>query len=381
MAGDGPDPWAEEFPVKRSLIHFNHAGVCPLPARSAAAVSQMAADQRDYGTAHDAAWAEVAERGRGRLAQLLGARPAEVCYVKNTTAGLIIAAESIPWREGDNLLVADIEFPANVYPWLNLARRGVQTRFVPARERPPTVGDYAALADDRTRAIAISWVQFVSGQRAELAAFAELAHGLGAYLVVDGIQGLGALQINVERLGVDFLSADGHKWLLSVEGCGVLYVSRRVIEALEPFWLGWMGVEEPTEFLDYEQQPSPGARRFEEGSLNMLGIHALDASVGLMLEVGPAEIERLILDLTDRLLEGLRGLGCEVTSPLGLGQRSGIVCFRHARASSAEIVAALRERDILTADRFGSVRVSPHFYNDPQQLEQFLDALSDLLGA
>lgn len=379
MADEGQDRWLEEFPVKRNLVHFNNAGVCPLPARAAAAVNTLAEDQRNHGPANYAAWVKVAERGRSRLAALLGARTDEVCYVKNTTAGLIIAAESIPWRDGDNMLVADIEFPANVFPWLNLARRGVQTRFVAARERPPGVDDFAAAADERTRALAVSWVQFATGQRVDLAALAELAHELGAYLVVDAIQGLGALEIDVEELGVDFLAADGHKWLLSVEGCGVFYASRRVMERLEPFWLGWMSVERPGDYLDYEKEPLPGARRFEEGSLNMLGIHALDASVGLILEVGPARIERLITELTDRLIEGLRGLGCEITSPLGPGERSGILCFRHERVRSGEIVAGLRERGIVTADRFDSVRLSPHFYNDEGEVGQALDALRQVL--
>jgi len=379
MEAELGDRWLDEFPIKRDLVHFNHAGVCPLPARAAAAVSALAADQRDHGPANYARWHEVADRGRQRLAKLLGARPDEVCYVKNTTSGLIIAAESIPWREGDNVVVADVEFPANVYPWLNLARRGVQTRFVPARDSLPSVDDYAAAADDRTRALAVSWVQFATGQRADLAALGELAHSLGAYLVVDAIQGLGALEIDVEEQGVDFLSADGHKWLLSVEGCGVLYVSRRVIEDLEPFWLGWMSVENASDYLNYHQRPLQGAGRFEEGSLNMLGIYALDASVGLMLEVGPGEIERRIMQLTDRLIEGLRGLDCEMTSPLGSGERSGIVCFRHERVPSGEIVAGLRERGITTADRMQSVRVSPHFYNDEGQVERMLEALGEIL--
>ena len=379
MVDEVQDRWLAEFPVKGNLVHFNHAGVCPLPARTAAAVNALAEDQRDHGPANYAAWVRVAERGRARLAALLGARTDEVCYVKNTTSGLIIAAESIPWRDGDNVLVADVEFPANVYPWLNLARRGVQTRFVPARERPPGVDDFAAAADEHTRVLAVSWVQFATGQRADLAALAELAHELGAYLVVDAIQGLGALEIDVEELGVDFLAADGHKWLLSVEGCGVFYASRRVMERLEPFWLGWMSVERAGEYLDYDREPLPGARRFEEGSLNALGFYALDASVGLILEVGRAQIERLIMDLGDRLIEGLRRLGCEITSPLGPGERSGILCFRHERRTSAEIVVGLGERGIVTADRFESVRVSPHFYNDEGQVECFLEALSEIL--
>lgn len=376
-----PEPWwADEFPVSRNLVYLNHAGICPIPARTARAVAEEAADYRDFGSRHYARWrGEVMPRARARLAELLGAHEDEVAFTRSTTAGLLLAAESIRVGAGDNVVVADIEFPANVYPWLNLERKGVQVRFVPARGRFPTVDDYAALCDARTRVIAASWVQFATGQQADLAALAELAHRSGGYLVVDGIQGLGALHIDVHALGVDFLSADGHKWLLSVEGAGVLYVSARALAAIEPFWRGWMSVPERDDYLGYGQPARADAARFEEGSPNLLGIAALDASVGLLLEVGPAEVERRVLALTDRIIAGARRLGCAITSPLGDGQRSGIICFRHPRVPAEEIVAYLTERGVACAARLGSVRFSPHFYNTEDELDRALAAVTELL--
>ncbi|MGD9495562.1 MAG: aminotransferase class V-fold PLP-dependent enzyme [Armatimonadota bacterium] len=372
--------WDHEFPVGRRLIYLNHAGVCPLPARTARAIAEQAADYRDHGARHWARWSEVLARGRSRLAELMGAGAVdEVAYVRSTTAGLMVVAESIPWREGESVVVADIEFPANVYPWLNLRRRGVQTRFVPARERFPTVDDYRAACDRSTRVIAVSWVQFATGQRADLAGLAQLAHEVGAWLVVDAIQGLGALRMDVEALGVDVLCADGHKWLLSVEGAGALYVSSRLVGDLEPFWRGWTSVPEPERFLDYDQPARPDARRFEEGSPSLLGAAALDASVGLLLEVGPERIERSVLALTERIAEGVRALGCEVTSPCAAAQRSGIICFRHPARSADEIVAGLSERGIVAASRLGSVRFSPHFYITADQVDCALEAVARLL--
>ena len=372
--------WEDDFPVKRRVVHFNHAGVCPLPARVAEAVAALAADQRDYGTQHYSHWQATAARGRQRLADLIGAADHEVAYVKNTSAGLIIAAESIPWIEGDNVVVGNVEFPANIYPWLALSRRQVETRLVAARDGYLSLDDYAAAIDDNTRAVAVSWVQFATGQRLDLAALAEMAHGHGAYLVVDAIQGLGALEISAGGLEVDFLAADGHKWLLSVEGCGVLYVSDRIIGDLEPFWVGWTSVCNAMDFLDYCPELLPDARRFEEGTLNMLGAHALDAAAGLLLEVGPARIERRIIELTDRFIEGLRALECEVVSPVTPQERSGIVCFRHAAAPSGEIVAGLGERGIEAADRLQSVRLSPHFYNDEDEVDRCLAAVGEIIG-
>lgn len=372
--------WADEFPVSRNLIYLNHAGICPLPLRTARAITDVAEDFRDFGKAHYARWrGEVMPRARARLAELLGANEEEVAFTRSTTAGLLLVAESIPVRAGDNVVVADIEFPANVYPWQNLERKGVQVRFVPGRERPPTADDYARLCDARTRAIAVSWVQFATGQRTDLGALAELAHRSGGYLAVDGIQGLGALRLDADALGIDFLSADGHKWLLSVEGAGVLYVSRRALADIEPFWRGWLSVPDPNDYLGYGQPARVDAARFEEGSPNLLGAAALDASVGLLLEVGPAEIERRVLTLTDRVIDGARRLGCAIVSPLDERQRSGIVCFRHPRVPAEEIVRGLEHRGIACAARLGAVRFSPHFYNTTDEVDRALAAVAELI--
>ena len=379
MTAIDPAEWAEEFPVREQLVYLNHAGICPIPARTARIIAAEAADYRDFGAVNYRRWTGVMARGRERLAELIGATPAEVAFVRSTTAGLLIVAESVPWREGDNTVVADIEFPANVYPWLNQERRGVHTRFVPARGCFPTVDDYAAACDAHTRVIAASWVQFATGQRTDLASLAQLARDVGAYLVVDGIQGLGALQMDVAALGIDFLSADGHKWLLSVESCGALHVSSRVLGDLEPFWRGWMSVPDSGDYLGYGQPPRDDGRRFEEGAPNMLGAAALDASVGLLLEAGPAAVEQRVLALTARAAEGARRIGCEITSPLGEGQRSAIICFRHPRVSSDDIVAHLVECDITAASRLGSVRLSPHFYNTEEELDRALAAIAECL--
>ena len=379
MTAIDPAHWTDEFPVREHLVYLNHAGICPIPARAVRVIAEQAADYRDFGAVNYRRWSEIAARGRARLAQLMGATVAEVAFVRSTTAGLLIVAESIPWREGDTIVVADIEFPANVYPWLNQERRGVHTRFVPARERFPTVDDYAAACDAHTRVIAASWVQFATGQRTDLASLAQLARDVGAYLVVDGIQGLGALQMDVAELGIDFLSADGHKWLLSVEGCGALYMSSRVLGDLEPFWRGWMSVPDSGDYLGYGQPPRDDARRFEEGAPNMLGAAALDASVGLLREAGPAAVEERVLALTARAAEGARRLGCEITSPLAEVQRSAIICFRHPRVSSDEIVAHLAEHGIAAASRLGSIRLSPHFYNTEEELDRALAAVAECL--
>ncbi len=368
------DPWRKEFPVTDELIYLNHAAVCPLPRRTAGAVCAMANEYRDRGSWDYPHILDTVRRGRERLANLIDARPHEVAYVKNTTSGLMLAAESIPWRAGDSVVVAGIEFPANVYPWLNLRRRGVEVRIVEARERLLHVDDYRAACDASTRAIAVSWVQYSTGQRMDLPALAGIAREVGAYLIVDAIQGLGALQADVGEMGADVLCADGHKWLLSVEGCAPLFVSDRIIGDLEPFWRGWCSVPTPMDLGAHDQPPRNDARRFEEGSANTIGAAALDASAGLLLEVGPAEVERRIIALTDGLIEGLRAGGCTIVSPLAPEERSGIVCFEHPTRDADEVVERLTHEGIAAASRMGLVRLSPHFYNDEGEIERAVQA-------
>ena len=370
--------WADQFPVKQSHVYFNHAGVSPLPTCAAQAAAGVLQQQLLHGAADYGPWTEGIARARDNVAALCGCAPDEIAFVKNTTHGLLLAAGSLPWRDGDNVVTTRIEFPANIYPWLGLERLGVATRLVPDRDGRILIDDLAAAMDSHTRALAISWVQFSSGYRSDLAALSELCRSRGAYLVVDGIQGLGALTLDLSALGVDVLCADGHKWLLSVEGCAALYVSNRIIGDLTTGQLGWMGRECPFDFLNYQQRPRPDARRFEEGSPSVVGIHALGASVGLLRQVGPAQIESEILGLTAYLADGLQRLGCRLTSPLGESERSGILTFMHPRVASTDLAAALNARQIICVDRASSVRFSPHFYNDRAEADQALEAIKQI---
>ena len=180
---------------------------------------------------------------------------------------------------------------------------------------------------------------------------------------------------------MDFLCADGHKWLLSVEGCAALYVNQRVIGDLTSANVGWMGMENCLDFLDYRFRPRPDARRFEEGSPNVVGIHALGASVAMFLQAGPAQIERDLLALTDTLADRLQSLGCRITSPRGEQEKSGLLTFIHPSIASADLAAALNARQIICVDRAGSVRFSPHFYNDAEEIERAVAAVGEAVKA
>jgi selenocysteine lyase/cysteine desulfurase len=364
------------FPVTAELAYLNHAGVAPVSTRVEEALRRYLAEATrrgafDYARAYDA---EI-ERVRGRAALLLGASPAEVAFVKNTTEGLGLVAAGLDWRPGDQVVTCDLEYPSNVYPWWSLADRGVETVMLRAEAgRLPLDRVADALRGGRARLLALSSVEFGSGMRHDLEALGRLCNDRGVLFCVDAIQSLGCLPLDVERCRIDFLAADGHKWLLSVEGCGVFYCARRALELVRPRVVGWRSVVDNTDFDTYHTELQPGAGRFEEGTPNTAGIFALGAAIDLLLEIGVEAIGRRVLELTDRLVAGLGELGAECLSPRG-AEASGIVSFRLPDEPIERTVARLRARRVFVVARRGGVRASPHFYNDEDEIDRLLAAL------
>ena len=373
---------AAEFPILRELVFLNHAGVAPLCRRAADALRAYAGEAERFAY-FQRGWYERVGEVKALAARLLGARDeASIAFVANTSTGLASVAKGLDWKPGDEVVVSGVEYPANRYPWQDLARFGVRMREVP--ERPDgriDVADVVAALSERTRLVSLSEVQYASGFHIELRSIAEAVHRAGGYLCVDAIQSVGALPVDVAALGIDFLSADGHKWLLGPEGCGILYVREGLAPRLHPNVVGWMNMVDAGNYGDYRFEFLTDARRFEPGSYNLPGIFALGASLGLLLEIGMDTVWRRIEALTTHLCEGLASRGYRVFSPRGEGQRSGIVSFvppepkQRVTPPLEEIVARLEERGIVIALRAGRLRASPHFYNGTQQLDRLIEAL------
>jgi selenocysteine lyase/cysteine desulfurase len=365
------------FPVSREIAYFNHAGVAPISTRVQAALERYAAEASargafDYAARFDA---EI-ERARGSAAALLGVAPDEIAFVKNTTHGLGLVAAGLDWRAGDRIVSCDLEYPSNVYPWWGLRERGVETVLLPGLEgRLPLERIEAALRDPAVRLVALSSVEFGSGFRNDLAAIGGLCRDRGALFCVDAIQSLGCLPIEPAAWGIHFLAADGHKWLCSVEGCGVFYCARPLLQSLRPAFLGWRSVASNLDFDRYQTELHPSAVRFEEGTPNTPGAFALGAAIDLVLELGIEAIAARVLALTDQLVDGLRARGARVLSPRGAGEASGIVSFTWRDEPPARTAARLRQQRIFTVARRGGVRASPHFYNDEDELDALLSSL------
>jgi selenocysteine lyase/cysteine desulfurase len=363
------------FPVTRNLLYLDHAGVAPLSARVREAVERFVREATDTGALHSARWSMEVEQSRVRIAQLLGADPRGIAFVRSTSHGLSLIAQGLDWRAGDNVVTASCEFPANVYPWMNLARRGVETRLVEPREGRLHRYDLEAAMDHKTRLLALSWVEFANGFRNDLYALGEICRRRGVLFSVDAIQGVGAIPLNLHETPVDFLAADGHKWLLAPEGIGFLYVSPQRLGEVHPVLAGWNSVVHAQEFHRLEFTLRPDARKFEEGSLNAMSAIALGAAVELLLEVRVEIVWKRILDLTSVLIEGLRGKGYPLLTPLEEEARSGILTFQPREGKPLDLVDRLRQQGAIAAARGGGIRLSPHFYQTEDEMEAFLKLL------
>lgn len=369
-----------ELPVTERYAYLNHAAIAPIPRRSAERMAAMAGDISRTGDQH---WSErnrEVERVRGLAARILGARePREVSFCENTSTGLSYIAEGfVDWQPGDNVIGACLDFPSNVYPWMRLADYGVEYRQVPERDGRIDDGELLSRIDDRTRVLALSWVQYASGYRCDLGRIGRACRERGILLVVDVIQGLGALKLDVERDFVDAAVGSGHKWLLGPEGIGLLYVSDRILERIRPTRSGWRSMRNQIEWTDMKVDFNEGAKRFESGTLNVYGITALGASLEILLEAGLDEVERRVLALAGRAAEGLAERGWRVISSRAEGETSGIVTAVHPRHEADDLVRKLAGRGVIVAARAGRFRVSPHFYNTEQEVDRLLAELDGL---
>ncbi|HMA34781.1 MAG TPA: aminotransferase class V-fold PLP-dependent enzyme [Chloroflexia bacterium] len=364
------DTYRALFPITEHYTYLNHAAVAGLCRPATAALATYWQAQSHEGVYSEPAYMPLIEQNRTQFARLIHAAPDEIAWVANTSVAIALVASVLRWRAGDNIVTSAEQFPSNIYPWLALQDEGVDTRLVARRDGRVLIEDLVAHMDARTRLVAVSWVEFNSGYRQDIAALSALCRAHGALLLVDAMQGLGGLAADVQAWGADFVAAATHKWLLGPQGLGVLYIRRALLDELRPRLVGWRSVVNADDYLNYAQDWLPNARRFEGGTPNLSAHVAFAPVLDLLLEVGPARIEQQILDLTGRLITHLQAHGhILVSSPLP-GERSGIICFRpRGEEAPADTVARLTTARISVAARSGVVRVSPHFYNTAAEID------------
>jgi len=363
--------YGDEFPVTSELIYLNHAAVAPLCRRASEAIKHLADDVCRYGSLHYDRWVEGYQGLRQAAAKLINASPAEIALVKNTSEGIAIVAQGFDWRPGDRVVAFREEFPANYYPWARLEKRGVRLSWLSIYDP----FDKIAEAISGARLLAVSFVNYLSGFRMNLKAIGEVCQQRGCFFFVDAIQGMGAFPIDVEACHIDGLSADGHKWMLGPEGNGVLYVRRHWLDSIEPVEFGYTNTARYADYGLRDMTLRPDAGRYECGTLNTAGCFGLRAAMEFLLEVGVANIAYEVQAIADQLAAGVRQKGYQLMIERTPDTGSGIVSFRHPSVDCRSIVSELKRNRILAAPRQGWVRMSPHFYIGPGEIEQVLRVL------
>lgn len=368
----------KEFPVTDEYAFFDHARVAPLPERARKVVTAFVDDATRFGTGHYETWMLELERTRKKFAQLINADIDEVAFVKNTSEGISIVANGFDWQPGDNVVLPDIEFPANVYPWWNLKQRGVETRMVKSVEGRVLFEDLTKQVDDRTRILSISSVECNSGFRSNLNRLGAFCKEKGILFFVDAIQSLGVLPMDVKKDHIDFLSADGHKWMLSVEGLGGFYISKEAVDKIRPVTMGWGNVVNAANFMDYDFTLKKDAKKFEEGTPNTMSIHAFGAALDLLLEAGISNIENRVMKLGDCIITELNRRNIKIFSSIIPKERSGNISFTLDKDVDPLYPFMMKNKVKLTV-RDGLVRLSPHFYNNEDEILKVFDLLDSYL--
>ncbi len=369
--------YRREFPFTQKVNFLNHASFGPIPLRAL----KKTLEYYDALTLKkvvdmDKLTFEMMDRIRIYLAKMVNAKPKEIGLVPNTSYGLNIVANGLDFKYGDKILLSDVEFPANVYPWLNLKKKGVKIKFIKSQNGFSDIDDLLKAIDSKCKVLSITYVQFFNGFKNDLETIGKICEEKNIFFVVDGIQGVGCLDLDIKKTKMDFLAGGGQKWLLSSPGTGFFYLSDNAKMKIDPAFFGWMSVDWKLNFSDllkYDLPPFSSSRRFEIGTYPFSTLWTMCASLELLSEIGTKAIERQVLKLIDLLIDYLKDTPYQIKSSLIPQHRSGILSF--SAKDCARLHQTLSQKNIITSFRENSIRVSPHFYNSTEDIEKLINVL------
>ncbi|KPL04395.1 MAG: hypothetical protein AMJ90_00755 [candidate division Zixibacteria bacterium SM23_73_2] len=368
----------DEFPfTKNNIIFLNHASFGPIPQCTLKAKLEYlkyASLQKTQNI--DQMCFDILDDTRKKAAKLINAKTEEIGYSFNTSYGLNFAVWGLDLKPDDKVLLSDVEFPANVYPWLNLKSKGVKIKLVPSKDRFFDIDKFKKSIDSKTKVLSLSYVQFLNGFKNDLEEIGKICEKKDIFFVVDAIQGIGNLNLDVRKLKIDFLSTGGAKWLLSGLGTGFFYYSKNAKKKLNPSFFGWMGVDwkvDFTDLLNFDLDPFEDARRFATGSHPFENVIAMHTSLGFLLDIGIKKIERHNKKLLDILINYLKDSTYKIKSDLSPRHRSSILSF--TCKNSKNLFEKLTQKKIISSYREKAIRVSPHFYNTEEEIEELIKIL------
>lgn len=367
------------FPhLKTDQIYFNHASLGPWCELALKRINEYALQRSGERIENYEYFLKWNSSAKEKLSKLLGITSDRLAWIDNVSNGLNILAQGLNWQTGDRIILNDIEFPSNVYPFLNLKKHGVEIDFIKNRNGIVDIEDIEKTITPKTKLISISYVQFLSGYRANIDAIGELCKKHNIIFCVDAIQAAGVVQIDVQKSKIDFLVGGTQKWLMSSQGLSYIFITNELQERIDQKYVGWISVENAWNLLDYNLKLRKNADRFQTGTINALGVAIFDAVLNLFIEFGMENIEIRILDNTNYFIEKLSELGLiPILKNVSPQNRSGIVTFKHDK--SKKIFDELEKQKIYCAVREGMIRFSPHFYNTKEEIDTAADHLSEII--
>lgn len=366
------------FPVTQKYVYLNSAAVSPMPSVSVEAVTSQLRDVSENGTLNFPKWIDTKNRCRDLVAEMLKVQPEQIAFMRNTSDGFSTVANGLNWAEGDNIVTFAKEFPSNFYPWRRIRDVfGVELRTVPERDGRIDLDEFIGLIDANTKVVSISAVQFNSGFRANLERIGRAARKVDAIFAVDIIQAFGVIPFDLEAQFVDVACGASHKWLFSPEGCGIIYLSERARALIEPTLVGWISVETPWDFSDYEQSWKPNALAWESGTGGISLFYGLEQSLKILHEIGAEKIQIYLEDLTDYLCELLKAKDYKIISSREKNEKSQIVSLMPKEGQhSSQVAKELEQKNIIIAPRAERLRIAPHIFNNREDIEKLIEEIA-----
>lgn len=366
------------FPyLKNSIIYFNHASTGPVSNLVANRLSDLLKEKSESKIDDYSSFLKVVDETKKLIADLLNCDADRTAFVDNTSNGLNILAQSIDWKKGDRILLNDIEFPANVYPFLNLKRSEVEVDFVKSENGIVTAEQIINSIKPETKLVSVSFVQFLSGYKIDLEKIGNYCRANKIIFCVDGIQGIGAIKLDVKKCKIDFLSCGTQKWLLGMQGLAFIYIDEDFQKKMIPANVGWLSVINAWELLDYKLELKTSANVFQGGTLNTFGIYAFNSSLNLFKEFGFDKIEMVVLSNTKYFISKLQNIGLDcLLSDCSDEELAGIVSFKPKNPEA--IFEQLEKKKIICSIREGLIRFAPHFYNTTEEIDKVVEELQKI---
>jgi len=366
------------FPhLKNGIIYFNHASTAPINILMKARIEEFVYERSEEARENYWAFKDVADETKNIIGEMINCEGDRIAFLDNTTNGIIWLASGIDWKPGDRIILNDVEFPANVYPFLQLREKGVEVDFIKSQNGIVAAEEIIATIKPETKLISVSFVQFLSGYRIDLEKIGKVCKEKGIIFSVDSIQGLGAIRLDVEKCNIDYLTNGTQKWMLGLQGLAFIYVRKELQEKMKSAPIGWLAVKDAWKLLDFDLTTKETAERFQPGTLNNLGIYAFNSSIKIFKEFGFDEIEKQVLSNSKYFIDELAKIG--YNSPLlSINEKhlSGIVSFTTEKGQN--ILDYLNQKKIVCSLREGYIRFAPHFYNTKNDIDNVVNALKNI---